>query len=114
VRNKSDLSDYTGELREVAYWRITDNYNGPSLTESATMTDVNIPVTVPCSVTADLPVGSTCAVRTTANAVIPGSVKAGKREVVGLDQVQVYDGGADGNVGTGEGTLFLDEGVFVP
>jgi hypothetical protein len=114
VRNKSDLSDYTGELREVAYWRITDNYNGPSLTESATMVDIPLPVTVPCSVTADLPVGSTCAVRTTANAVIPGSVKAGKREVVGLDQVQVYDGGSDGNVGTGGDTLFLDQGVFIP
>jgi hypothetical protein len=117
VRTKSDLSDYTGELREVAFWRITDNYNGigqNSLTESATMVDIPFPVNVPCAVTPDLAVGSTCAVRTSANAVIPGSVKAGKREVVGLAQVQVYDGGADGNVGTGGDTLFLNEGVFIP
>jgi hypothetical protein len=49
-----------------------------------------------------------------ANAVVPQSVRAGKREVVGLDQVQVYDGGASGVPGSSDASLFLDEGVFIP
>jgi hypothetical protein len=33
---------------------------------------------------------------------------------VGLDQVQVYDGGASGVPGSSDASLFLDEGVFIP
>jgi hypothetical protein len=115
VRNASDLSDYTGDLQEIANWRITDDYNGPSLTDPATMVDIPFPVFVPCAVTGDTTVGSTCAVSTTGNAVVPGSVRAGKREVVELGQVQVYDGGSDGNAATtADNTLFMNEGVFTP
>jgi hypothetical protein len=114
VRNKADLSDYLGGLQANATWRVTDNYNGPSLTEAATMVDIPFPVNVPCAVTPDLTIGSTCAIRTTANAVVPGAIKPKKRMIVALGQVQVYDGGASGVPGSADATLFLDEGIFIP
>jgi hypothetical protein len=119
VRNKADLSDYTGSVQEIATWRITDNYNGigqQGLTESATMIDIPFPTNVPCSVTADSTVGSTCAVKTTANAVVPGTVNPKKRMIVALGQVQVYDGGSDGNPPPTPqtNTLFMDQGIFIP
>jgi hypothetical protein len=34
--------------------------------------------------------------------------------VTQIDQVQVTDGGPDGNAGTADNTLFLTEGLFIP
>jgi hypothetical protein len=31
-----------------------------------------------------------------------------------MDQIQVFDGGADGDISTADNTLFLTQGVFVP
>jgi WD40-like Beta Propeller Repeat len=114
VRNKSDLSDYTGGLQEAVLVRITDHYNGPSLTEPATMQDIPFPNNVPCSVTADTTVGSTCSNSTTANAIVPGSFRAHQRTIIQLGRVRVFDGGSSGTPGAGDSTLFLDEGIFVP
>jgi hypothetical protein len=113
VRNKSDLSDYTGGLQEVVNWRLTDHYNGPSLTESATMLDIPFPANMPCgtTITDD---GAICGMQTSVNAIVPGTAKAGQRAVVELGQVLVYDGGADGDPATAPNTLFLDQGIFVP
>jgi hypothetical protein len=45
----------------------------------------------------------------------PGQVKEEKRSNWQLGQVQVFDGGADGDGDTvSDNTLFMDEGVFVP
>jgi hypothetical protein len=42
-------------------------------------------------------------------------IKEGRRAIWQLGQVEVYDGGADGDADTAAGnTPFLDEGVFVP
>jgi hypothetical protein len=71
-------------------------------------------VPVPCAATADTTVGSTCAVSTSANAVVPGSVQSGNRAIWQMGQVQVYDGGASGAAGAADATLFEDEGVYVP
>jgi hypothetical protein len=44
-----------------------------------------------------------------------GSILEGKRAIWQLDQVKVYDGGPDGLASTtGDNTLFMDEGIFVP
>jgi hypothetical protein len=70
--------------------------------------DTSFPVTVPCS-------AGTCSVATTANAVVPGALVAGQRAIWQLGQVKVYDGGADGVASTtGDNTLFMVEGIFVP
>jgi hypothetical protein len=46
---------------------------------------------------------------------MPGLVVEGKRAVWQIGQVQVYDGGADGNANTtGDNTLFLTQGLFTP
>ncbi len=107
--NDADGPDYTGELLTNASLRITDQANG-----SATVQDIGFPVDVPCSATpSGFATGGVCAISTSANAVVPGSVHTGKRAIWQLGQVQVYDGGASGVAGSSDATLFLDEGVFV-
>ena len=113
IRKKSDLSDYTGELQTRLPLRVTDKYNGASLTEPATG-DSSFAVTVPCTGTPDMTVGSTCTVVTTANAVTPGAIVDGARAIWELANVQVFDGGSDGVASTAGNTLFADQAVFVP
>jgi WD40-like Beta Propeller Repeat len=117
VRKKSDLSDYTGELRLDQALRITDKNNTPNPggPGPATVSDTSFPTTVPCATTSDTTVGSTCSVMTSANTLVPNAVVAGQRAIWQMGQVQVYDGGADGAASTtGDNTLFMDGGVFIP
>jgi hypothetical protein len=114
VRKKSDLSDYTGELLADEALRITDRQSGPSQDEPGTVTDTHFPVTVPCASTASATIGSTCAVTTTANALVPGAVGMGKRAIWELGQVKVFDGGASGVAGSSDAKLFAEQGVFIP
>jgi hypothetical protein len=59
--------------------------------------------------------GGACNVATTADAVTSGIVIEGKRTIWGLGQLQVFDGGADGDADTtGDNTLFAVQGIFVP
>jgi predicted acyl esterase len=113
VRNQGDLSDYTGELQATAAVRITDRLNGPGTNEPATVQEVTMPVTVPCTATPGDP-GATCSVSTTMDAVQPGMVPEGKRSVWEFGQIEVYDGGSDGLAGTPGNTLFAKQGVFIP
>jgi WD40-like Beta Propeller Repeat len=117
VRNMSDLTDYTGELRADAGLRITDKDNSASggTPGPGTVSDTSFPVTVPCAATAETTIGSTCSVTTSANTLTPNAVVFGNRAVWEMGQVRVYDGGADGVASTvGDNTLFMDEGVFIP
>ena len=113
VRNKSGLTDYTGQLQARLDLRVTDRNSGPSFTEPATG-DTTFNLTLPCAATADPAIGSTCSVTTTADAVMPGAVLEGKRSVWELGKVQVFDGGSDGMASTAPNTLFAAQGVFVP
>jgi dipeptidyl aminopeptidase/acylaminoacyl peptidase len=117
VRNASDLSDYSGELSADASLQITDQSNTPYPGGSGpgTVQGTKFPVTVPCAPTASTTVGSTCSVVTTANTVLPGSVQAGGRAIWELGQVQIYDGGADGDADTAaDNTPYATQGIFVP
>jgi PKD repeat protein len=115
VRNSGDLSDYTGELQANPTFRITDRYNGPSSTAHATTIDVPFPLTVPCGATAgSSDTGASCAVTTTADAVLPGAVKEGQRAMWQLGRVEVLDGGADGDAATADNTVFARQAIFVP
>jgi hypothetical protein len=113
VRNKVGLGDYTGELQGRLPLRITDRTNGPSLTDPATG-DATFAFTIPCTTTASTTVGSTCSVVTTANAVAPGAVISGARAIWEIQNVQVFDGGADGMASTEPNTLFADQALFAP
>ena len=100
--------------------RITDRYNGSAPGGGADQATggETFEVTVPCGATpTPNTIGSTCELTTTADAVYgnPSTVKEATRTVWGLGQVEVYDGGADGDVDTPTGnTLFAVQGVFVP
>jgi dienelactone hydrolase len=111
VRNRSDLTDYTGELRATTSVRATDRN---SMGDSATGQAFPFDVTVPCAGTADTTKGSSCNVATTADAITPGVIEEGMRAVWELGQINVFDGGADGLAATGPNTLFATQGIFVP
>ena len=114
VRSAPTLVDYTGELGASVDMRITDRYNGTSLTDSGTTQDAPLQFTVPCTVTVSTTIGSTCSTNTTADALAPGTVVENNRAIWQLGQFLLYDGGADGLVSTAPNTLFADAGLFVP
>ena len=58
--------------------------------------------------------GSTCSLATTADALIPGTVKEGLRSIWQLGQIQVTDGGPDGVAATAPNSVFLRQGIFTP
>jgi hypothetical protein len=112
--NGADGPDYSGQLQGNATIRISDHTNGPTLTEAATVVDIPFPVNGTCANTTETTIGGTCAVNTSANAVVPGAVKDAQRAIVEIQQLQISDGGADGQVSTADNTLFGVQGVFIP
>jgi hypothetical protein len=113
VRRQGTLADYSGELQGALAVRLTDGANGASQSEAATVSDLSFVIAVPCVPTGSAG-GSNCSVATSFDAVVPGSVQEGKRSIWALDQVEVFDGGADGLASTTPNTLFAVQGVFVP
>ena len=102
--------DYTGELRASVDVHLTDKEPGGL---SSTTQAFPLGFTVQCTATADDTTGSVCAGDTTVNAIVPGAVRETRRAIWALDQVRVYDGGADDDVDNGMG-LFATQGIFVP
>jgi hypothetical protein len=101
--------DYLGELRVLMSLRLTQRV------EIQTTSDFPFDWTVPCAGTADTNVGSTCSITTSANSLLPGAVIERYRTIWQVGQVQVQDGGEDGEGATeGDNTLYLKQGVFVP
>jgi hypothetical protein len=114
VRRSAGLADYTGELLTAATLRITDRYNGASLTDAATVSDLTYSFAAPCQATADTGTGGDCAIVTTADSLVPGTVLESKRTIWQLGQVKLFDGGPDDVAATQDNTLFEDQGLFVP
>jgi uncharacterized repeat protein (TIGR01451 family) len=112
--NSADGPDYTGELQVTYSLRLTDRFNDPTSNTPGTGTETSFPVTMTCSATASLSTGATCAVNTTANSVMPGSVRAGDRAIWQIGKVQVFDGGPDGVIATADNSLFQTQGIFLP
>jgi hypothetical protein len=110
--------------------RVTDRYNcsaglpagdpnacpasGSTSTWAATLVDIQFPVPLDCLATASAAVGSTCGVNTTANALVPGSVVAGKQAVVELGEITLLDSGLDGTRGSSDDERFAVQGIYVP
>ena len=114
IRNQDDLTDYTGELRFVLGQRVTDSFSGSQGDVAAAAADTVFGFNVGCTGTAG-PEGSNCNIATTADAVLADIAREGQRAVWDLGQVQVYDGGADGDADTaGDNTLFAVQGLFAP
>jgi hypothetical protein len=110
---RNDLTDYTGDVLVNQSLRITDRYNGPAQNEPATMVEYDFRVFSPCQATADPAKGSDCSLTTTADSVVPGAIKEGKRTTWQLGTVSVFDGGADGLPSTEPNDVFLTQGIFV-
>ena len=105
------------ELRAITSLRITGKLNHPypGGPQAGTVTDTLLAVNVPCTPTADPGVGATCAVSTTMDALAPGAAIEGRRAIWRLGHVQIEAGGADGDADTtGDNTLFMTQGLFVP
>ncbi len=99
VRRRADLSDYSGALQARTTLRVTDRAEGTS-----TVTDITLPIDVPCTATA-ADVGATCSVATTLDALYPGTVDEGARAVWQLGGVELLDGNSD---------VFARPGLFIP
>jgi len=98
---------------------ITDRFNGGTGSDAATYSFTQFQpaftLVVPCATTPDADVGSTCAVDTTMNAILPGAVLEGKRATWQFERIWLTDGGEDGDGATADdNTLFASQGVFVP
>jgi hypothetical protein len=113
VRLQGTLADYPGELQARLAVRLTDRASGASQNEAATVSDLSFAITVPCTPTSAA-AGSTCSVATSFDAVVPGSAQERKRSIWALDQVEVFDGGADGVASTTPNSLFAVQGLFIP
>jgi hypothetical protein len=115
--NAQGGSDYTGQLQVNATARLTDRNNATTAgggTDAATMVDIPFPVPVSCAATGSTAIGGSCSVNTTTQALAPGMIKDGDRQVVELGQVRVDDGGPDGVTSTADNALFAVQGLFVP
>jgi hypothetical protein len=80
-------------------------------------TGINFPLSfsVPCVATPGPTPGSDCTASTSADAIVPGTVKETNRSIWQFASARVFDGGADGDGDTtADNTLFATEGVFVP
>jgi len=110
--------DYVGALLGTASLNITDHNNAPTaagpFTDAATGTQPSFPVVTTCAATAATTIGSTCSASTTANSTAPGAVVEGKRGIVEISQLKVFDGGPDGTPNTGNESLFEVQGIFIP
>jgi len=115
VRRSSDLTDHAGDVLVVIGYRLTDRVGSGSGDEPQTVQDSELEVVIPCAPTGSTAVGSTCALTTTVDALVPGAVVEAKRSIWAVSAVQVHDGGADGDVTTRtDNALFATQGIFVP
>jgi hypothetical protein len=110
--------------------RVTDQYNcAPGLpagdpnacpassstsTRAATLVDIRFPVPLDCLATASAALGSTCGLNTTLNAVVPGTVVAGKKSIVEVGEIELRDSGPDGTRGNSDDQRFAVEGIYLP
>jgi hypothetical protein len=115
---------YSGKIMGSLRLRMTDRLNGPSETSPGTALDYPFEWGVQCA-------SGSCNSVTSADSTFPAIAKEGKRSVWELSQLQVRDGGLDGDLvsapspasgvcppactsnGDGE-SLFLQQGLFVP
>ena len=82
--NAPGPADYTGDMRVAFTMRLTDHFNAASPgggTDPATVQDISIETSFSCAQTASTSTGSTCNLRTSWNAFIPGWVKDTKRAI---------------------------------
>ena len=120
--------DYTGEMRLSFTVRLTDHWNATAPgggTNPATVEDFGVdevptpqfgrPPTWACVQSGSTSTGSTCDLHTSMQSIIPGAANGDRRSIWALDEVRIYDGGADGDGDTAaDNTVFMRPGIFIP
>jgi serine protease AprX len=129
VQNQSDGSDYDGKAILSTTIRITDRANGPAADQPATTEDARFSIPVDCIATGDPMLGGSCSVDTSTDTLVPGFAREGKRAVISAFSVELLDAGPDSSIdpssdplglgcpptcGSGDESVFLRQGVFVP
>jgi TolB protein len=113
------LSDFAGRILLTPNVQVTDRENGspgPGTMQFALHSPID------CAPTPDPAVGSTCALSTTMDSIVPGAVPEGSRTIWEIGEVQVWDPGPNGTgyancpptCGNGDEAPFMRQGVFVP
>ena len=95
--------------------RITDRANGTTVDRPGTVQDLDVPVDAACTV--DAGSGDRLHLRRGHHAStrsFPASSSEGARAVWEVGQVEVLDGGPDGDPDTPGNGVFARQGVFVP
>jgi hypothetical protein len=70
---------------------------------------------IPCTPNPTANLGSDCSISTTADTLVPGTIKEGLRAIWQIGRVRVDDAGPDGGPDTtADNTVFATQGVFVP
>ena len=115
-------SDFVGRVLVHMSVQVTDKFNGPASTESATVEQLPIEIPVDCAATAGS-AGSRCDATTSLDSLYPGSVLDAKRAIWQVGDVTVRDPGPNGTgylagcpetCGDGDESVFLRQGIFVP
>jgi hypothetical protein len=115
-------ADFTGKLVLRATARLTDRMNGGVNGDAATTLHFPLDLPAQCNAT-PTDDGATCDTTTTLNALLPGAIVEGKRAILELGEMRVYDPGPNGTgfgtgcppaCGDGDETVFMRQGVFVP
>jgi Tol biopolymer transport system component len=126
VQNKTGGGDYNPnasgpDLTLTARLRLTDLANcspsgctGPYQRTAATTTDLDFPVAVDCSSTADPSAGSTCALTTSADAAQPGAIVEARQTVAQAFRMRLNDSGVNGVRGDSDDRIFSTQGIYVP
>jgi hypothetical protein len=120
VRLQQGLGDYPGTMLMDLDTRLTDLDNGPAggpFDEAGTLKDSfywKAPIN--CAPTSSTTIGSTCTMHTTADTILPGMIKEGRRTIwEHADHPHIRDGGPDWNWATEDDNLvFATSGYFVP
>ena len=88
-------SDFVGRVLVHMSVQVTDKFNGPASTESATVEQLPIEIPVDCVATAGS-AGSRCDATTSLDSLYPGSVLDAKRAIWQVGDVTVRDPGPNG------------------
>jgi hypothetical protein len=109
------------DVTSLSKIRISDHFNTTgamacSSTTSCPGTVMDLDFTVPtaCTATADPTIGSTCAVSTSADTVIPDVTKENKNSVVQIFRIRVKDSGANGVPGDTDDRDATMQGIYIP
>ena len=114
-------ADYAGRMLLRTALRITDNSNGPSGTDAATLSDTALEAPFNCLPTVDPNRGSDCTLSTSVDALIPGLAVEGRRAVISAFGLTLNDAGPNGSgydagcpptCGDGDESVYLRQGVF--